>query len=77
MNFTKTFGLPTTKKYFFPLKHLKIFLGFFIFPIFYYRNMIEVYRLFDLVSNVLDVDKNPSHIVFGTNAYNFLIEPIL
>ena len=37
----------------------------------------EGHRLFDLVRNGLDVNKNPSNIVFGTNAYNFLIAPIL
>ncbi len=37
----------------------------------------EGHRLFDLVRNGLDVVKNPSNIVFGTNAYNFLIAPIL
>jgi len=37
----------------------------------------EGHRLFDLVRNGLDVNKNPSNIVIGTNAYNFLIAPIL
>ena len=37
----------------------------------------EGHRLFDLLRNGLDVNKNPSNIVFGTNAYNFLIAPIL
>ncbi len=37
----------------------------------------EGHRLFDLVRNGLDVNKNPSNIVFGTNAYNFLIANIL
>jgi starch-binding outer membrane protein, SusD/RagB family len=37
----------------------------------------EGHRLFDIVRNGLDVIKNPSSVVFGTNAYNFLIAPIL
>ena len=37
----------------------------------------EGHRLFDLVRNGLDVNKNPSNIVFGTNAYNFLIANLL
>ena len=36
----------------------------------------EGHRLFDLVRNGLDINKNPSNIVFGTNAYNFLIANI-
>ena len=37
----------------------------------------EGHRLFDIVRNGLDVNKNPSNIVFGTNAYNFLIANLL
>jgi starch-binding outer membrane protein, SusD/RagB family len=37
----------------------------------------EGHRLFDIVRNGLDINKSPSNVVFGTNAYNFLIAPIL
>ena len=37
----------------------------------------EGHRLFDLVRNGLDINKNPSNIVIGSNAYNFLIANIL